>query len=301
MTSGIAQLSQLWTLVRFPSSALSPRPSINLASQPSFPLVLSRRLFLLQNVATRTFATVVGISNDPNVHLQPDARVATRWTFMHTSGPDDDPANVRTHVVSIVAHLHNHRNVCIDHYGSQHINASKFAPHIVHHRWYPAPRDGAFAFQSEASGRLLAAAADGGKVDTAEAVRGAEVACAWRLIDPGTGNAYRILCDPTLTVLPPELAGPLPASGGETPGDGVLQTAMVSLDMHAEFIAGLQTEHELVREMLGAGYGALVVMPGVISGWRKGRVNKMVTLEDEAVFRTRKWRGKDEFWPCTDK
>jgi hypothetical protein len=297
MTSGIAQTSQLWMLVRFPTSAISARPNTQLISQPLFPVVLSRRHFLLQNVATRTFATVVGTGTHPNVHLQPDAGAATRWTFMQMSGREED---VRTHVVSIVAHLDDHRDVSLDHYGSSHINASRFAPHIVQHRWYPAPRDGAFVFQSEDTGRLLAAAANGGKVDTTEARRGAEAASAWRLVDPDTGSAYRILCDSTLTILPPELAGPLPAPDGETRGGGALQTAMASLDMHAEFVAGLQNEHELVREMLGAGYDALVVMPGVIAGWRKGWVNKTITLEDETVFRTRKWRGKDDFWPCKE-
>jgi hypothetical protein len=103
-------------------------------------------------------------------------------------------------------------------------------------------------------------------------------------VDSTTGDAFPILYNAALTVLPPEFAGTgelRENAGLGARRDSVLRTMTASPGLHTEFVAGHRNEHELVRHMLGSGYSTLVVLPGTVAGWWNGRVHKVLMLEDK--------------------
>ena len=237
----------------------------------------------------------------PNIIVRDSFASGTNWHFVHTA--EDREWCHHDDMFAIAAGEYS-RLATIDHWGGQHIAAyyGRFWPANEFHQWKVVPRDGAFVFRNLGSGQLLAQSKT--EVVAIPAKSLDDPACQWRLVDAKTGNLCRVLYDSTLSIMPPELGGPLtmPDPGfsvSSIPGaEPVIRTELAPPDLHRQFFDGLKHGHELVREMLKSGYASLVVAPQLVRGWKNGRVHDIVVREEETVLRLWKLKGKDGFDRC---
>ncbi|KAI0035008.1 hypothetical protein K488DRAFT_68738 [Vararia minispora EC-137] len=238
----------------------------------------SRENLLLQNISSGLFATVTTQADlhGANVVLQPAATSSTEWSFLHTMQIDHDPDMFAITTFCLGSHA------TLGHWSSKYINVSKFAPTNPHHSWIVIPQDGVFLLRNRGSGHLLSASSRA-PVDTVLTTREAlsNPACQWRLIDAVSGETCRVVYDSTLSILPPELSGSSSSrpdhisSVQRSPGELLLHTSCATEAMQADFIDGLQVEHELLRNLFRSGCSTVVVAPRVMTWWHSGRVSRM--------------------------
>ena len=284
---------QEWSLVRFPFSALPPRPHPPLASSPSYSGDLPRRRFRIQNVASGGFMTAIGLASqkdEPNVIINPEFTAATSWFFLHTVL---DKQWVQLEDMFAIVTGSGSRLGTLDHFVSKHICASyrRFHPHVRHHMWNVIPRDGAFVFWNFGTGKILCQRSATGPLDFAPATETNNSCCQWRLIDADTGKICPVLYDSTLSIMPPELGGQVAAPLPIPTAQPEFRTEPAPLDLHTQLFDQIKHEHELIHDLFAMGYKSLVIMPQRIRGWRNGRVHDTVVRDEESVLRCRKLQG----------
>ncbi|KAI0035009.1 hypothetical protein K488DRAFT_44306 [Vararia minispora EC-137] len=288
--------SQEWTLIRF-SYSPSPHPSLSLhgyaSSASAFSDTAFKRSFRLQNVSSGLFATLIADRpQGPNVVLRPE-RSSSLWTFVHTLHRLRDPD------IFAIATTSSGVRATVDHWGGRYINVSKFWPSNDFHGWVVSPRDGVFLFRNHATRRYLCAGSDS-NVD-AQPLDANNPSCHWQLIDAVTGDVWRVLYDPELTILPSEISSstsqsPLPPSPLQ-PGL-TLRVGYATEQMHADLAKTLLMEHDMLRYLLRSGYNAIVLAPRVMVGWHMGRISRVKLSDDEAEYADRLENRSRSLDPC---
>lgn len=243
------------------------------------------------------------MEDSPNVMISADAANATRWYLLHQGAEPEARATApaaREDLFALVARS-DRRLATLDHFYSRHIQAvyRRFGPQDPAHAWrvLPAHAPGAFIFANRASGLLLCQAQMTGPLAMAPAKDARNGACQWRLVDAANGELCRVLYDSSLTIVPPDLAGP-PQAAMPTPATGVqkfLRTKSISNDVQRQFVENLRYEHEVIRDMLfKTGYTSLVVAPQLIRGWKDGKIHEVsvVVRDEEDALGVQRFRGK---------
>lgn len=255
-------------------------------------MIHPRRRFVLQNVASGGYATATPNNNrGPNILHQSDLKAASTWYFHHfvqDNYQGDDMFALMTG---------SGLDLCsLDAYGGCHVSANAERCNItnVHHMWKALPRDGGFVFRNLATGTLLAKPAAHPLVHFANPAQFAMPTCQWRLLDPATGVVCPVLYDSALAVPLPQLAAPLTgaAQPQECPQELALRTAEATPTVRRLFADGLTHEHNMVREMLRAGYTSLMLAPRLITNWKNGGGLHDISLKDEDdAFSVNKFRS----------
>ena len=294
--------NQQWSLTRIPFSL---NPSVSSAARASSSAAgLPRRRFILQNVASGSFAAVrASEGKTPNVIMQSDFRSATPWHFEHTVHDDGRYDDMFAFVTGTTP-----GSLCtLDFFGARHIaaNPGAYSPKNAYHMWkvVPAPTEGAFCFRHSATGRLLSQTSHKPLMDMAMSSTTSDMACQWRIKDSVTGDTCPILYDSSLAIPPVELTGSLQfvTQPEEVPDVLVLRTGLATEATCALVADSLKREHAMIRDMLNSGYSSLVLAPRLITGWKAGLgLYDIVIRDDElALGSMSTFRGKGSFHACT--
>lgn len=292
--------TQEWSLIHIPlpPSILSPAAALFSTTMfsPSLPS-LYHRPYYLQSVSSSLFATRTGAPRGQNVALQPDPTSASLWYFLYIFDPTSASSSFGAYFAIVSTSPDVMHRATLDHWIGDHICTTGYWPQNEYHKWMVIPPgDGMFSFRNMATGKLLAQARGGSKVvNTIRGDEGDDPACMWRVVHPDMvssdgGRPYcPVVYDSTLSFPHPSLLLRTPSHSDPSASKSSvlnatttsvtlpkvdsnqprLRVEVASKPLQTRLTTTLKTRHEVLEELVDAGYSAFVVIPDFVYATKK--------------------------------